>query len=149
MIWRRNTWVDTVHAAKISGGAVANIISDHAEALLDFRLIENSTLKNLDSCMEKGVSYEIVSSSIPVVMDENNPHIQKYKKLAENVLGGEIKFVQIGGATDSREFAARGATVIMHSGSGEGMHTNEEYVVVDTIKKIADIQKKFLEMLSS
>ena len=34
----KETWIDTVHFAKISGGDVANIISNQAEALLDFRL---------------------------------------------------------------------------------------------------------------
>ena len=43
----QNTWFDTVHFAKISGGDVANIISNHAEALLDFRLTENSSVENL------------------------------------------------------------------------------------------------------
>jgi acetylornithine deacetylase/succinyl-diaminopimelate desuccinylase-like protein len=77
-----NTWIDTVHFAKINGGDVANVIADDAQALLDFRLIETSSLKslcsNLDKCMIDGVSYEIVSSSTPVVMDENNVYIQKY-----------------------------------------------------------------------
>lgn len=37
-----NTWIDTVHIAKICGGQVSNVISNYAEALLDFRLIETS-----------------------------------------------------------------------------------------------------------
>ena len=32
-----NTWIDTMHAARISGGDVSNIISGRAEALLDIR----------------------------------------------------------------------------------------------------------------
>lgn len=147
-----NTWIDTVHVAKINGGQVSNVISNYAEALLDFRLIENSSVENLmanlDKCMVNGVSYKISSSSVPVVMDENNPYIQDYKHFAEKILGQEIEFEQIGGATDSRAFAVRGSTVIMHSGTGEGMHTAGEYVVVDTVEKIAEIQKKFLDKLA-
>lgn len=147
-----NTWIDTVHVAKMSGGQVSNVISNYAEALLDFRLTENSTVENLkanlDKCLVDGVTYKISSASVPVVMDENNPYIQDYKHFAEHILGQKIEFEQIGGATDSRAFAVRGSTVIMHSGSGEGMHAKDEYVVVETVEKIAEIQKKFLDKLA-
>ena len=81
-------------------------------------------------------------------MDEQNPHILAYKKFAEDILGQSLDFEHIGGATDSREFAVKGSTVIMHSGSGEGMHANGEYVEVDSVKKIAEIQIRFLEKMA-
>lgn len=147
-----NTWFDTVHFATISGGQVSNIISNHAEALLDFRLTENSSIENLENnlkkCMEKGVKYKIVSSSTPVVMDENNPYILDYKHFAENIMGHQIEFEHIGGTTDSRSFAVKGSIVIMHSGTGEGMHASGEYVEIESVKQIADIQIKFLEHLA-
>lgn len=148
----QDTWFDTVHMAIINGGQVSNVLSNYAEALLDFRLTENSTVEQLEeklkSCLVDGVSYKIVSSSTPVVMAEDNPYILEYKKLAENVLGREIEFEHIGGATDSRAFAVKGSTVIMHSGTGEGMHASGEYVDIESVKQIATIQIKFLEKLA-
>lgn len=148
----QDQWIDTVHVAIMKGGEVSNIIAGEAEAVLDFRLTENSSVenlkKNLDRCMVPGVSYKIASESTPVVMDESNPHILEYKRFAEQILGREIEFEHIGGATDSRAFAVRGSTVIMHSGSGEGMHAPGEYVEVDSVEKIADIQIRFLDKLA-
>ena len=145
-------WIDTLHVAKIKGGEVANVICDYCEALCDIRLTENSTLDNLkanlDKCMVKGVEYKIVSSSTPVVMNEDNPYILDYKHFAEQILGKELTFEYEGGATDSRAFAVRGSTVIMHSGSGDGMHAENEYVETDSVLQIADIQIKFLEKLA-
>ena len=66
-----NTWIDTMHAARISGGDVSNIISGRAEALLDIRLTETSAKDLAKICGKRaapGVSYEIVSASTPVVM---------------------------------------------------------------------------------
>lgn len=147
-----NTWIDTVHAAKIGGGEVSNIISGSAYALLDFRLTENSTLAGLEENLRKsctaGVSYEIVSVSTPVVMSEDNPQILAYKTLAEKIMGRKIKFVQIGGATDARLFADKGATVIMHSGTGEGMHADGEYVVIQSVEELAKIQIEYLKKLA-
>lgn len=146
-----DTWIDTVHFAKIEGGDVANVIANHSEALLDFRLTEKSSLaeleKNLQKAMVEGVSYRIVSSGRPVVMDENNPQIQHYKMLAEKVLGKTVKFEYIGGATDSRAFAERGSVVIMHSGTGNGMHASSEYVEWSSVELLAEIEKQFLDYL--
>ena len=147
-----DTWIDTLHVAKISGGDVSNIISSYAEALLDFRLVETSEISdleyNLGKSLKDGVDYEIVSSSTPVVMSENESKILSYKEIAEEVLGYKIKFEQIGGATDARLFAERGAVVIMHSGTGEGMHGDNEWVDLDSVKKLLDIQIKYLEKIA-
>lgn len=149
----QDKWIDTVHVALVNGGQVSNVISNYAEALLDFRLTENSTVenleKNLKKCLVEGVSYKIVSESTPVVMDENNPYILDYKQFAEQIIGKPLEFEHIGGATDSRAFAVRGSVVIMHSGTGEGMHAEGEYVETASVEQIADIQIKFLEKLAS
>lgn len=146
-------WIDTVHVAKLHGGEVSNVICGECKALLDFRLTENSTVenlrRNLDKCMVEGAEYQIVSESTPVVMDENNSYILDYKKFAEDILGEPIEFEHMGGATDSRAFAVRGSVVVMHSGTGEGMHTAGEYVEIDSVLKIADIQIKFLDKLAA
>ena len=76
-------------------------------------------------------------------MDENNPHIRAYKQLAEEYLGQPLEFEYIGGATDSRAFAERGSVVIMHSGSGDGMHAAGEYVVWQSVEQLAEIQGGF------
>lgn len=148
----QNKWIDTVHVAIMNGGEVSNVIARHAEAVLDFRLTENSTVenlkRNLDKCMAQGATYKISSESTPVVMDENNPYILDYKHFAEQALGHPLEFEHIGGATDSRAFAVRGSIVIMHSGTGEGMHAEGEYVEVNSVEKIADTQIKFLNKLA-
>lgn len=147
-----DTWIDTVHLATFSGGKASNIISDFAQALLDFRLTERSTLtalkKNLDQCMEDGVSYEIAYSSIPVVIDEKNEILLSYKNLTEEVLGQKTEFEYMGGATDARSLYKRGSLVIMHSGTGKGMHADGEYVEIKSVEQIADIQIRFLEKLA-
>ena len=43
----------------------------------------------------------------------------------------------------------RGSTVIMHSGSGDGMHGDDEYVELKTVEDIAKIQLKFIDYLAN
>lgn len=147
----KQTWVDTLHFAKISGGSVENIISDSAEALLDFRLTEKSSVQDLKEkllpLMEEGVSFEVVLQSIPVVVDEKDPSLLAYKTLAERTLKKPIAFQYIGGATDSRALYERGSVIIMHSGTGGGMHASNEWVDIKSVEMLADIQIQFLQNL--
>lgn len=148
-----DNWTDTLHFAQISGGTSSNVISDYAEAVLDFRLTENSKvdtlLQNIRKCLPDGVEFEIMSQGVPVVMNENDGMILQYKSIAENILQQKIEFEHIGGATDSRAFAQKGAVVVMHSGTGEGMHAKNEYVVWRSVEQLSDIQIKFLQHLAS
>ena len=138
--------------AVLSGGHTPNIISDEATALLDFRLTEKSSVEDLKQklapCMAEGVTFKIEMQSTPVVTDENNQIMRSYKKIAEEIIGQPITFEYIGGATDSRAFYTRGSTIIMHSGTGDGMHAANEYVVFESVYQIAEIQLKFLRELA-
>jgi len=146
-----NTWIDTMHVATMSGGEVSNIISSNAEALLDVRLTETSSVADLEKNLSKacvvGVHYNIVSSSVPVVMSEDNSQILAYKNFAEKIMGKKIEFQHMGGATDARLFASKGATVIMHSGTGEGMHAQGEYVVLQSVEELAKLQIEYLKSI--
>ena len=89
-----------MHAARISGGDVSNIISGRAEALLDIQLAEHQRLKIWQKiCGKRALrasAMKSVSASTPVVMSEDNPQILAYKRLAEQVTGRKIVFEQIG-----------------------------------------------------
>ena len=62
----------------------------------------------------------IIPTSTPVVMGEDNPRFIKARTVGTMITGRKIVFEQIGGATDARLFAEKGATVIMHSGTRRG-----------------------------
>lgn len=48
-----------------------------------------------------------------------------------------------------RGFCGKGATVIMHSGTGEGMHADGEYVVWQSVEELARIQIEYLKSLAN
>lgn len=148
----KNIWIDTAHMAMMSGGKVSNIISDEATALIDFRLTDTSSVEDLkkvlNGCMEEGVSFEIEMQSIAVTVDRTNETLLLYRDMAQAVVGQKIEFEYMGGATDSRAFYQRGATLIMHSGSGDGMHAANEYADFKSVEQVSEIQERFLRKLA-
>ena len=147
-----NTWIDTMHGAqrrrcfqhhfRAGGGAVGYPADGDISAVEDLA-------KNLREACAPGVSYEIVSASTPVVMSEDNPQILAYKKAGEQVTGRKMVSSRLAGQPMRGFFAEKGATVIMHSGTGEGMHADGEYVVWQSVKELARIQIEYLKSLAN
>ncbi len=144
----QNTWTPTMHVGKIIGGKATNIIAPSAVAHLDFRLTEKITTEKLEEilkkCCSKNISYEIKMSGKIVANDQNNPILQSYANLVKNEIGKMPEFITIGGATDSRNFADGKTLIIMHSGTGNGMHGDNEYTEIESIKQLYEIQSKFI-----
>jgi len=144
-------WVDTMHVGLISGGRASNVVADKATAILDFRLTEKTPPDLFNKIMQesaaKGVNYKVKSQASPVIVDENNPYFKKYKETVEKYLGHSAEIVHIGGATDSRHFSAKGMPVVMHSGTGYGMHGVGEYCTLESIEQLANIQIDFIKSL--
>ena len=142
-------WINTMHVGKMAGGDALNVICDTSLAGLDFRLTQDTPVDELYADIEKalapGVSYSVLYCGAPVVMDQNHPLLQQYKKIAEDILKTPIDFQSIGGATTSRLFAEKGSLIIYHTGSGAGLHAADEYLELDTLYQLADIQKAFLK----
>ncbi|MHA1541207.1 MAG: M20 family metallopeptidase [Alphaproteobacteria bacterium] len=147
----KDTWTATMHVGKINGGKATNIIAPSAVASLDFRLTEKITTEKLEEilkeCCSKNVFYEIKMRGKVVSNDRNNPILQKYANLVENEIEKKAEFITIGGATDSKNFADGETLIIMHSGTGNGMHADNEYTEIESIKQLYNIQSKFIESL--
>ena len=146
-------WINTLHVGKIRGGDTLNVICDTASAELDFRLTQNTPVDELSADIEEalalGVSSAVLYCGEPVVINQNNPILQQYKKIAEDILKTPIEFQSIGGATTSRLFAEKGSLIIYHTGSGAGLHAADEYLELNSLYQLAEIQKAFFKAYTS
>ena len=77
-------------------------------------------------------------------MDASMPEIAAYRKIAEETVGRPLKISQMCGGTDARMFADR-SVIVMHSVNGENAHGDGEYVEIESVKKLLEIEKKFFD----
>ena len=148
-----NNWVDTMVVTAFNSPATLNVVPASAEALINFRLTEKTSLEQLENilekcCIDNRCRFEILLSSCGVYMDANHPIIQKYIQIAEEITQHKIEIDRMGGATDSRPFGKK-SIVIMHGLNGEGEHSNHEYVEIDSILKLVEIQQRFIDDYAS
>lgn len=145
----QSTWIDTMTLTAINSPTTYNVVPNEANAWLNFRLTEKTSLEQLekllrDATKKNNCKYEILLSSRGVYMDKQNPIIQQYMKVAAKVIGKEIIVSHTCGATDSRMFADN-STIIMHGLNGDNAHGDNEYVEIDSIHKLIEIEQNFID----
>ena len=67
-----------------------------------------------------------------------------FRKIAEETIGRPLKISQMCGGTDARMFADR-SVIVMHSVNGENAHGDGEYVEIESVKKLLEIEKKYID----
>lgn len=126
-----------------------NVVPAEAEARVNFRLTEKISLSELEkklqaACERHRCTYEILLQSRGVYMDAAMPEIAAYRKIAEETIGRPLKISQMCGGTDARMFADR-SVIVMHSVNGENAHGDGEYVEIESVKKLLEIEKKYID----
>ncbi len=144
-----NIWQDTMVITAFNSPTTYNVVPDRAEARVNFRLTEKISLPELEAkllkaCERHGCTYEILLQSCGVYMNATMPEIVAYRKIAEEIIGQQLQISQMCGGTDARLFADR-SIIIMHSVNGENAHGDGEYVEIESVKKLLEIEKKFID----
>ncbi len=144
-----NIWQDTMVVTAFNSPTTYNVVPAEAEARVNFRLTEKISLPALEAkldtaCKRHGCTYEILLQSRGVYMDASMPEIAAYRKIAEETVGRPLKISQMCGGTDARMFADR-SVIVMHSVNGENAHGDGEYVEIESVKKLLEIEKKFID----
>jgi glutamate carboxypeptidase len=143
----------TVNVTTIQGGTTSNVIPENASAEIDVRFtsmneaerIQNE-IKNLKSFDER-VSIELLGDINRPPMERNEGVINLFEK-ARNIAASinyDLQETQVGGASDGNFVAAMGVPVLDGLGiTGNGAHTNDEYILVSDITKRAKLLAKLI-----
>ncbi|KND51987.1 MAG: acetylornithine deacetylase [Parcubacteria bacterium C7867-001] len=146
-------WVNTLNLGKIEGGIASNEVPADASMTLDIRIVPPTTreevFKALDASLVDGISYEVLVEATPTTLNKEDSLVRSYLLNIERVTGEKPLFKQSGGGTDARYFAARNMTVIVHQGTGGDAQGEGEYVELDSLTQLVDIQKGFIREMAS
>lgn len=142
-------WVDTMVVTAFNSPTTYNMVPAQAEALVNFRLTEKISLPQLEQKLRKstrqfGCNYEILLCSRGVYMDADCPEIAAYREIVAQTIGRPLKISQMCGGTDARMFSDR-SVIVMHSVNGENAHGDLEYVELDSVEQLLEIEKKYID----
>lgn len=135
----------TVNVGTVRGGTRANVVAAHAEAVVDVRFTEPAEAERVATAL--AALQDDGGVTIAVDGDVNRPAMQRTAATAELFsraracaaqLGLSLDEAAAGGASDGNLTADEGTpTLDGLGGIGEGLHTDEEWVRVDSLPRRA------------
>lgn len=148
----KESWVTTCNPSVIEGGDTVNQVPDSASVTLDIRRIPRQTAADIISRIKSHLVYpdtklEILKDEPANLADKTHPLVKKFARAVTSHTHIPAKFVKFHGASDARHYSAHGATAIDIGPSGEGLHSDTEWVDLASLESYLTILKTFLSSL--
>lgn len=143
-------WSPSVNLNVVQGGGATNAIPDQVVGKFDIRFTEKFSLQEVRNMVESlleeysGTITELTEGAV-LFTDPNDEAIQKYLKIAQNVIGSDVILNKEHGASDGRYLAEVGTSVILHKTDGKHMHAPGEYTIIADFEKIYQVYEQFIK----
>ena len=144
---KQETWRTTVNVAKIeTSNDTFNKVPDDCTVSLDIRYIpeDREAMKKFLRTVARGDDLEIFIEEPAQFTDSNNYYVQALKTTVMQVTSRQPAFIQKHGGSDIRHFNQAGCPGVTFGPTGEGMHTDNEWVDIRSLEQYYDIVHDFL-----
>ncbi|HEY3354900.1 MAG TPA: M20 family metallopeptidase [Polyangia bacterium] len=146
-------WGPTLNFGKVTGGAAANQVADAAEALLDTRFIETTsladTLARVRAIVAGRGEVEPVVQGDLYHLDLASPSGRWIQAAARAHLGRELPIYRSEGASDARFFTKFGVPVVITKPTCAGHHSAHEWLDLESVEPYYRMMLQFVEQAAS
>jgi succinyl-diaminopimelate desuccinylase len=141
---------DTLNISRLRAGTADNQLPDHAEAVLDIRVMGMAELAAAerdvaDICRRYGADLELIVLFPPLRHDLNDPLLAEFVHSVERVTGEHCGGSLSYGSSDAVQFAAKGIPCAVIRPHGGGHHSDEEWVDAKSMAQLVPILRDYLD----
>lgn len=141
-------WGPTLNLGKLAGGSAANQVPDAAEALLDVRFTENSSLDEIRALVLSVVAgrgeVEPVVAGDLFHLDMKSPSGRWIQQAARDQLGRELTIYRSEGASDARFFTRYQVPVVIAKPLCGGHHSAHEWIDLESLEPYYRMMLQFV-----
>lgn len=148
---KKEAWVTTMNIGTINGGISTNQVCPLAEMKVDFRYPENDSIEAITKKVESyakdiegDFEISLIGSGLPTFTDASDERVVRYIKVMSDIFETDIKVKSTYGASDARHFADLKIPVLMHKPIGGEIHSDNEWVSVDSSLKFYEGLRNYL-----
>ena len=147
---KKEAWKTTVNVGGISGGDAFNRVMSDCELKLDIRFIEKDDpeiiIRNIKKCFPES-EIEIVEKEAGMNTDPNDLWVKRLASSIKRIAGRNPELKKGHGACDGRFYSAAGIPAVEFGTPAHGLHTDEEYVYINSLEKYYKILWDFVSGL--
>lgn len=149
----------TLNVGIVSGGAGANIVPEHAEAIVDVRFWNNNEYDDVDTQLNgmaqqphvEGVDVELVREAYKpsMVPSADTEALMMLVEESAQELSVDINWKEVGGGSDANNTAILGVPTLDGLGPiGAGFHSDQEYLLLESIEPRIKLLMRVIEKLA-
>lgn len=135
----------SINVGTVSGGTAANVVSEHAECLIDTRFDDIEEHNKIKAAVDElaahpcdpriQITCTVAGFRPPMNMNESSKKLIERMNRNGEALGMSMKWVKTGGVSDANFIAFEGCAAIDGAGpAGEGVHSANEILQINTIE---------------
>ncbi len=135
----------SINVGTVSGGTAANVVSEHAECLIDTRFDDIEEHNKIKAAVDElaahpcdpriQITCTVAGFRPPMNMNESSKKLIERMNRNGEALGMTMKWVKTGGVSDANFIAFEGCAAIDGAGpAGEGVHSANEILQINTIE---------------
>jgi acetylornithine deacetylase/succinyl-diaminopimelate desuccinylase-like protein len=141
---------NTLNIGTIQGGDVINLIPPNASASLDFRFINQNEKSRVQAAVKKilkqhGLTYTTEVDAKPVHNKTEDPLVQAYVKISEQVTGKPVEWIVSMAGNDGRFFVENGTALAVGYPAGGNHHGHGEWLAEDSLEKMEQLFTKYIQ----
>lgn len=140
-------WMTTITPTKLVSGDAGNRLPDAAKLTFDIRFVPEEDPQQILQVLQEsfpGAQIDTRAPAGPLYTDPNDPQVQR---LAGNIAAettAEARFFREHFATDARFYSIAGIPAVCLGPIGAGLHSDEEWVDIESLGQTYAILRQFV-----
>lgn len=143
----KEEWRTTINIAKIeTSNTTYNKVPDNCKMKLDIRYIPEDwhTIKEKIESMFGGMDIEYLEFEPPQITDENNSYVKSLQEATKVITHKQAQIISKHGASDIRHYNGVHENGVTFGPIGDGLHSDNEWVDVESLNNYYSILSEFL-----
>lgn len=139
-------WQKSIAPTVINGGFVHNQIPNKAALTMNIRFIDPAEADEIEKLIRSSCRSEVDFhiDCMPVAADPDQAETVRLQRVIADYLQQDVPLVKMNGATDARYFVDCNVPIAILGLDGNGVHSPNEYLRIDSINEMADMLEKFM-----
>ncbi len=148
---QQENWKTTLNFGQLNGGISTNQVCDSATLKIDYRYPQTDSIEKIEAkllklinTIEPNLTIKKLSTGLPTFTDLKLPVVQQFLSCLEKQFKQKILIKGESGASDARYFAKFNIPILMIKPLGGNIHSENEWLDVDSSMKFYQALRKFL-----
>ena len=140
-------WLTTVVPTVVQGGTTGNRLPEGVSLTFDIRHVAEDRPEQIMAALREcfpGADVQIQRGGGMLDSDPNDPAIARLAACAEQVIGRPTQMYREHFASDARFYSELRTPAVCFGPVGAGLHSDEEWVEIDSLVQLYDVLRRFV-----